>query len=85
MASLGLAVNRPLTLIRRHLPEGFIWEVFYYLLDAAEAMANGAPKNAAKNSKSKGDFQIVHRDIKPDNSQFHRKCTFVILTEQQSS
>lgn len=75
LACIDLAVNRPLTMIRCHLPEAFIWEVFYYLADAAEAMANGPPKKPDDDSDSERDFQVVHRDLKPGNSQFYRKRT----------
>lgn len=52
-----------LTLGRRHLPEAFLWEVFYYLVQAAASMETG-PRDAKWST-----FQIVHRDIKPENGQ----------------
>jgi len=58
-----------LTVVRRYLPEAFLWEVFYYLADAADAMANGPEKGPDDDDDTGWDFQVVHMDIKPDNSQ----------------
>lgn len=64
------ANSLPLTGVRRYIPEAFLWEVFYYLVDAADAMANGPGTESDDNHDHGRDFQIVHLDIKPDNSQF---------------
>ena len=52
---------------RKYLPELFLWETFYHLVEAAVAMRDG-PK------AGDWDFNIVHRDLKPGNSKtFHFK------------
>ena len=47
---------------RQYLPEPFLWDTFYHLVEAAVAMRNG-PKDGD------WDFNIVHRDLKPGNSK----------------
>lgn len=47
------------------MPEPFLWDTFYHMVEAAVAMSDG-PEDADWN------FEIVHRDIKPQNSKiFH--------------
>ena len=58
-----------LTANRRHFPEPFIWEVFYHMIEAASSMLNG-PKQPNPSGHPRWDFEIVHRDIKPGNSQY---------------
>lgn len=45
---------------RQYLPEPFLWDTFYHLVEAAAAMRDG-PEGA------RWDFEIVHRDLKPGN------------------
>ena len=53
------------SLIRQYLPEPFLWDTFYHLVQAAVAMENGL-------KDGDGDYEIVHRDLKPANSKnFH--------------
>ena len=47
---------------RQHLPEPFLWDTFYHLVEAATAMRNGS-------KREKWDFEIVHRDLKPGNGK----------------
>lgn len=52
---------------RQYLPEPFLWDTFYHLVETAMAMENGLTDGG-------GDFEIVHRDIKPANSKsFHTR------------
>lgn len=53
---------------RQFLPEPFLWDTFYHLVEAAVAMKKG-PK------RDKWEFEIVHRDLKPGNGK-----TFYIET-----
>lgn len=64
-----LGQNSTLTDYRQYFPEAFLWDVFYYQVEAAAAMVNG-PADA------NWEFEeIVHRDIKPGNGtcfpQYH--------------
>ena len=48
---------------RQFLPEAFLWDTFYHLVEAAVAMRSGT---------GDWEFEIVHRDFKPANSKtFH--------------
>lgn len=50
---------------RQYLPEPFLRDTFYHLVETAMAMENGL-------KDGDGDFEIVHRDLKPANSKsFH--------------
>lgn len=51
-----------LKLSRLYMPEPFLWDVFYHLVEAAVAMWSGPTDG------SWGGHEIVHRDIKPGNS-----------------
>lgn len=46
---------------RLYMPEPFLWDVFYHLVEAAVAMRSGPTDG------SWGGHEIVHRDIKPGN------------------
>ena len=47
----------------QYLPEPFLWDTFYHLVEAVVTMKVGP---------GDWDFEIVHRDIKPANSKpFH--------------
>lgn len=48
---------------RLYMPEPFLWSVFHHLVEAAVAMRCGPADGGW------GDHEIVHRDIKPGNSQ----------------
>ena len=50
---------------RQYLPEEFIWDVFHHLVNAVKAMDAGP-----SNPKYPELTTFVHRDIKPDNSQY---------------
>ena len=50
------------TVNRQYLPEAFLWDTFYHLVEAAVAMRDG-PR------KGEWGFEFVHRDIKPGNSK----------------
>ena len=55
--------NGLLIINRQYVPEYFIWNVFYYLIEAVAAMANGPDDGS-------WDFdEIVHRDIIPANGR----------------
>lgn len=64
---------------RQYLPEPFLWDTFYHLVETAMAMENGLKDGG-------GDFEIVHRDIKPANSKsLHvQSKPFRIITQQKS-
>ena len=48
---------------RQFLPEPFLWDTFYHLVEAAVAMRSGT---------GDWEFEIVHRDLKPANGEtFH--------------
>lgn len=50
---------------RQYLPEPFLWDTFYHLVEAAVVMRVGLKDDER-------DLEIVHRDIKPNNSKaFH--------------
>ena len=48
---------------RQFMPEAFLWDTFYHLVEAAVAMRSGT---------GGWEFEIVHRDLKPSNGKiFH--------------
>lgn len=50
-------------LYRQFIPEAFLWDTFYHLVEAAVAMRSGT---------GDWEFEIVHRDLKPANGKiFH--------------
>ncbi|CAF9919092.1 G2-specific serine/threonine protein kinase [Imshaugia aleurites] len=46
---------------RLYMPEPFLWDVFYHLVEAAVAMQYGPTEGGW------GNHEVVHRDIKPGN------------------
>lgn len=56
-------VDRRLTLSRQYFPETFLWDQFYYLVQACEAMSIGS-------AVPPSNFEIVHRDMKPGNGEW---------------
>jgi len=56
---------------RAYLPEPFLWEVFYYLVEVAVAMRDGPPDGH-------WNFQVVHLDIKPENGESLSLAPFLL-------
>lgn len=64
---------------RQYLPEPFLWDTFYHLVNAAATMKDG-PKGVNKK------YEIVHRDLKPANGKtFHIDCSIVGVSTQPLS
>ena len=61
---------------RKHLPEAFLWHVFHSLAQTVHAMEYGPFQSEARD---KLDFEVVHRDIKPRNSELISTYGFSLL------
>ena len=57
---------------RQFLPEPFLWDTFFHLVEAARAMRDGLV------GEEWGD-EVVHRDVKPGNGEIFSNSFFLLL------